>query len=86
MNSGSRLLEINNLNEFYFIQKSAKNLLKIDQMIIEINNSKGILSSSIAFTGSQGIRSSTNSKLIIDRYAIYHSTISFHRVDLSIWK
>ena len=64
MNSTSQLLEINNLNEFYFIQKSIKNILPDNQMKIEVNNSKELYSSVTAFIGSVGRGSSTDSKFI----------------------
>ncbi|CAF3526397.1 unnamed protein product [Adineta steineri] len=56
----TRLLEFNNLNEFNFIQKTIHLILTDEQMEIEvINNSNGIiLSSAMAFIGSQGRRTS----------------------------
>ncbi|CAF2131962.1 unnamed protein product [Rotaria magnacalcarata] len=60
MNSTSQLLEINNLNEFYFIQKSIKNILPDNQMKIEVKNSKELFSSATAFIGSVGRGSSTD--------------------------
>ncbi|CAF3655125.1 unnamed protein product [Rotaria sordida] len=57
-NETSRLLEINNLDEYYYIQKYIKQILTDDQMKTEVNSSKGILSSTIAFIGSLGLRSS----------------------------
>ncbi|CAF1564882.1 unnamed protein product, partial [Adineta steineri] len=56
----TRLLELNNLNEFNFIQKTIHQILTDEQMEIEvINNSNGILlSSAMAFIGSQGRRTS----------------------------
>ncbi|CAF3331774.1 unnamed protein product [Rotaria socialis] len=61
MNSTSQLLEINNLNEFYFIQKSIKNILPDNQMKIEVNNNKKeLFSSATAFIGSVGRGSSTD--------------------------
>lgn len=63
INESTRLLELNNLNEFHFIQKSIQQILTDDQMKVEINNSNIILSSSTAFIGSQGQRISKESKL-----------------------
>ncbi|CAF5152808.1 unnamed protein product, partial [Rotaria sp. Silwood1] len=50
---------MNNLDEYNFIQKYIKQILTDNQMKIEVNNSKGILSSTIAFIGSLGLKSST---------------------------
>ncbi|CAF1529081.1 unnamed protein product [Rotaria sp. Silwood1] len=58
-NKTSRLLEMNNLDEYNFIQKYIKQILTDNQMKIEVNNSQGILSSTIAFIGSLGLKSST---------------------------
>ncbi|CAF2913554.1 unnamed protein product [Rotaria sp. Silwood2] len=58
-NKTSRLLEMNNLDEYYFIQKYMTKILTNNQMKLEVNNSKGVLSSTIAFIGSLGLKSST---------------------------
>jgi len=59
----TRLLELNNLNEFDFIRKSIQKILKDDQMKPEINTRNRILSSATAFIGSQGKRISKEGKL-----------------------
>jgi hypothetical protein len=57
----TRLLDLNDINEFYFIQKFIKQILPDDQM----NSSSHILSSVTAFVGSQGQRISRESKHVL---------------------
>ena len=58
----ARLLEMNSLNEFYFIQRSIEQILTDEHMKEEMNTSSGILSSAVAFIGSKGQINSKQSK------------------------
>jgi hypothetical protein len=83
--ASTRLLVLNNLDEFDFIANVIPQILTADQMEVEHTHGQHSLSSTAAFIGSQGRRNSKGSKFsFVEKHICLKVSVLRSRMDLSL--